>query len=320
MARPLRIEYSGAFYHIINRGLERREIFRHPKDYDYFLSLLKAIHEKYGVIVYAYCLMPNHYHLYLQTPQGNLKAAMRQLDGSHTQKFNKRYGRVGPLFQGRYKAVLVEADSYSLQLSKYIHLNPVKAKIAAKPEEYPYSSYAVYIGKTKPEDFLNTSFILSQFHKSTKKAIKALKSFTLQINGEPWKPEKETFKGLILGENDFVQQIQESYLQGKENNDIPQLKQFQKPLSLERLQKYILTLNYGSNHGSAFQKKLLAYALKKHSHMTLKQIGESLKIKSHAAVGMMVKRFEKEAEKNKHILQLTEKISSYCRKMLDVRT
>ena len=297
MARPLRIEYEGAFYHVINRGLERREIFRQPKDYEYFLGLLEYIYEKYGVIVYAFCLMPNHYHLYLQTPQGNLSKAMRQLDGNHTQKFNKRYKRVGPLFQGRYKAVLVDSDSYSLQLAKYIHLNPVKAKLIQKPEDYQHSSYSSYIGKTKAPIFLNTKWVLSQYAKSKGKAVKELKKHTLEAQEEDWEPEKDTFKSLILGGSDFVNQIQEEFLQGKENFEIPKLKAVQKVLSAHEIIAKIDRLKLGEKH----KTKLIVYALKRYSPLTLKEIGEQFNNLHYSAVAQILIRLQKKLSTDKQL-------------------
>lgn len=291
MARPLRIEYEGAFYHVINRGLERREIFRQPKDYEYFLGLLEHINEKYGVMVYAFCLMPNHYHLYLQTPQGNLSKAMRQLDGNHTQKFNKRYKRVGPLFQGRYKAVLVDADSYSLQLAKYTHLNPVKAKLVQKPEDYQYSSYSSYIGKTKVPIFLNTKWLLSQYAKSKGRAIKELKKHVLDAEEEDWEPGKDTFKSLILGGSDFVSHIQTEFLQGKENFEIPKLKAVQKALSAQEIVDKVSGLKLGEKH----KTKLIVYALKKYSPLTLKEIGEQFNNLHYSAVAQILIRLRKKA-------------------------
>jgi len=304
MSRPLRIEYPGAFYHVINRGLERREIFKHPKDYEYFLDLLSHIYEKYGVIVYAYCLMPNHYHLYLQTPQGNLSKAMRQVDGNFTQKFNKRYSRVGPLFQGRYKAVLVDQDSYSLELSKYIHLNPVKAKIVEKPEEYQFSSYSSYIGKTKPLDFLITTFILSQYHKSKKRAVKEFKAFTLQTEPEPWKPETDTFKALIMGDSDFVTNIQDQYISKKVDSEISGLENAKKQITSVQIEAEIAKLKLNNK----LSKKLNLYALKKYSQLSLRDIGQRIDGLHYSTVSHKINRLLHQAEKENNIKKILQKI------------
>ncbi len=306
MARPLRIEYAGAFYHVINRGLERRDIYRSPKDHDYFLGLLGHIHEKYGIIIHSYCLMPNHYHLYLQTPNANLSKAMRQLDGNFTQKFNKRHKRVGPLFQGRYKAVLVEADSYSLQLTKYIHLNPVRANMVKKLEDYQLSSYAAYIGKVKAPAFLQTTWVLKQFHSSKRKAIKELKAFTLQ--DEDWRPEDDTFKGLILGNSDFVLQIQEAFLQGKTSKEIPNLKAAQKTHTPEEIVAKVFSLKLQKK----LQQKLIIYALKKYSPLTLKQIGEKMNNLHYSAISQIVIRLQAKLKDDKKLNNIVNKVEVLC--------
>ena len=306
MARPLRIEYSGACYHIINRGLERRDIFRHPKDYEYFLGLLNHIYEKYGVVLYAYCLMPNHYHLFLKTPQGNLKSAMRQLDGNYTQKFNRRYSRVGPLFQGRYKAVLADADSYSLQLAKYIHLNPVKAKLVQKPEDYPYSSYSAYIGKTKAPEFLNTNWLLSQYHKSNHKAVRELKKHTQEAEQEPWTPEQDTFKGLILGSGGFVEEIQGSYLAKKSDPELSGLEITKKQVSTEQIEAIVEKFDLNRK----LSNKLMMYALQKYTHLSLKIIGQRTDRLHYSTVSHKIGRLLKESEKDKALQKLLQKIDT----------
>lgn len=308
MSRPLRIEYPGAFYHVINRGLERREIFRSKPDYEYFLDLLLQLHEKYGLWVHSYCLMPNHYHLYLETPNGHLSKIMRQLDGHYTQKFNKKYARVGPLMQGRYKAVLVEQDSYSLQLSKYIHLNPVKAKIVRTPEEFVWSSYSAFIGKPKTPDFLKTTWLLGQFNKSVKKSQKAFKAFTLQ-DMEDWSPEKETYKGLILGSSDFISQIQDTYLAGKSDPEIPKLKVVQKQLPTEQIRKLITALETDKNTAN----KLFIFALKKHSSLTLNEIGAAAGGLTYMAVSKIAKRIEDKSNGDKNLKTLIQKVDDRCK-------
>lgn len=156
MARPLRIAYPGAVYHVVNRGVEQRVIFADKTDYASFLTLLERLHASFGFRVHSYCLMPNHYHLYLETPQGDLPRLMQQLDGRYTQRFNRCHRRSGPLFLGRYKALLVDKEAYSLAVSRYIHLNPVKAKLVRKPEDYAWSSYATFFGQRSPAVFQET--------------------------------------------------------------------------------------------------------------------------------------------------------------------
>lgn len=163
MTRPLRIEYSNAWYHVMNRGLRREDIFFTREDRISFLSLMNDIFEKYHVQTHAYCLMSNHYHLLLNTPLPNLNKAMRHLAGIYTQRFNRAHHRDGPLFRGRYKSKIVESEHYLTKLGRYIHLNPVAAKMVLLPEEYEWSSYQAYMRKTAQPKWLFCRETLSYF-------------------------------------------------------------------------------------------------------------------------------------------------------------
>ena len=127
LARPLRIQYPGAFYHVTSRGNERKAIFKNKRDREKFLSYLESASERYDAVIHTYCLMDNHYHLILETPRSNLSQILHHINGAYTTYFNVKRGRSGHLFQGRYKAILVEKDAYCQELSRYIHLNPVRA-------------------------------------------------------------------------------------------------------------------------------------------------------------------------------------------------
>ena len=157
MPRPTRIEYENAFYHVMNRGRGRQAIY-HSDDYYYaFLETLKESHERFDAIIHAYCLMGNHYHLIIETPRANLGRIMRHINGIYTQRYNRLKKTDGPLFRGRYKAILVDEDAYLLQLSRYVHRNPVevKGRIKTVLENYPWSSYLAYIGKATVLHWLN---------------------------------------------------------------------------------------------------------------------------------------------------------------------
>jgi putative transposase len=161
MARPLRITFPGAFYHITSRGNERKSVFKSKRDREKFLGYLESATQRYGAVIHAYCLMDNHYHLLLETPSGNLPQIMRHINGAYTTYFNVKRDRPGHLFQGRYKAILVESDQYAKELSRYIHLNPVRAKMSEMPEAYDWSSYNYYIGRKKaPERNIKSSSLL----------------------------------------------------------------------------------------------------------------------------------------------------------------
>jgi len=140
MARQLRIEYEGAFYHITSRGNERRKIFFSKTDYKKFKEYLSDAQKKYNYRLHCYVLMTNHYHLLIETPDGNMSKVMHYLNGAYTNYINRKRNRYGHLFQGRYKAILVDHYSYLLELSRYLHLNPVRAGMVSKPGEYEYST------------------------------------------------------------------------------------------------------------------------------------------------------------------------------------
>ena len=146
MARPLRIAFPGAFYHVTARGNERKAVFKSIRDRQKFLEYLETATERYNAVIHAYCLMDNRYHLLLETPSGNLPQIMQHINGAYTTYFNVKRARAGHLFQGRYKAILVEMDEYAKELSRYMHLNPVRAKLAETPDKYEWSSYNFYTG------------------------------------------------------------------------------------------------------------------------------------------------------------------------------
>jgi REP element-mobilizing transposase RayT len=166
MARPLRIEFEGAWHHVMNRGAGRKIVFRSLKHRKIFLGLLRDISSTYRLEVHAYCLMDNHYHLLVRTPEAGLGRAMRHLDGVYTQRFNRDVETDGALFRGRYQAALIDADAYLLRVSRYVHLNPVDAGIVRRPEDYPHSSYRGYLASRSAPKWLQTSAILDLFGKN----------------------------------------------------------------------------------------------------------------------------------------------------------
>ncbi|WP_095211313.1 transposase [Endozoicomonas ascidiicola] len=135
MSRPLRIQYAGALYHVTSRGNERKPIYREDADFQLFLATLAEVCDRFNWVIHSFCLMTNHYHLVVETPDANLSQGMRQLNGVYTTRFNRKYGRVGHLFQGRYKAILVDKDAYLMELSRYVVLNPVRARMVESPND-----------------------------------------------------------------------------------------------------------------------------------------------------------------------------------------
>jgi REP element-mobilizing transposase RayT len=160
MARPLRIEYDGALYHVTSRGNERKAIFKNDSDRTLFLDTLAQVSKRFHWICHAYCLMDNHYHLVVETPDGNLSKGMRQLNGVYTQAYNKRHGRVGHLFQGRFKGILVQKDSHFLEVCRYVVLNPVRARTISHPRLYKWSSYRATAGTAQAHPCLTADEVL----------------------------------------------------------------------------------------------------------------------------------------------------------------
>ena len=181
MARPLRIEYPGAWYHVMNRGRHGENVFSGPKDFGSFLRVLWECTDMFDLRVAAYCLMSNHYHLLVKTPSGNLSRAMRHANGVYTQRYNRSRNIDGQLFRGRYKSVLVEEDNHLLELLRYIHRNPVRAGMCKSVEEYPWSSHHGYISSAKKWDWLYKEFLLGMF--SDKKTIARKKYLEFAQNG-----------------------------------------------------------------------------------------------------------------------------------------
>ncbi len=163
MPRPLRIEYENAYYHVMNRGRSRLKVFHSRVYYEAFLDTLGEAHQRFGVEILCYCLMGNHYHLFLKTPEANLGRVMRHINGVYTQRYNRIRKTDGSLFRGRYKAICVEEDSYQLQLSRYIHRNPLEARIVRNLDDYKWSSYPYYVSsKQKAPDWLYQADIYAQ--------------------------------------------------------------------------------------------------------------------------------------------------------------
>lgn len=207
MSRPLRIEFPGAVYHVTGRGNARQRIYRDDDDREQFLSVLSHVVDRYEWLLHAYCLMDNHYHLLIETPRANLSLGMRQLNGLYTQSYNRRHRRVGHLFQGRFKAILVEKEPHLLELCRYVILNPVRAKRINHPGKWKWSSYRATAGEGSTPEFLTVDWILGRFGNRYREARKKYRTFVTEgIEApSPW----ERLQGQIyLGGKDFIKKHQ----------------------------------------------------------------------------------------------------------------
>ncbi len=234
MARPLRIEYPGAVYHITSRGNARQSIFEHFNDKKQFLSILEQVVLHCHWHCHAYCLMDNHYHLLIETIEPNLSVGMRQLNGVYTQSVNRKYQRVGHLFQGRFKSILVEKERYLLELSRYIVLNPVRAKMVSNPGQYTWSSYKATSGLIKPLPLLTTSWILEHFGKKIQTAQKKYRAYVSEgVNhSSPWENLKAQ---CLLGGEQFITGLKHPLLNQQNTSEIPKQQRFFNRPRLEEL-------------------------------------------------------------------------------------
>jgi len=309
MSRPLRIEYKEAFYHITARGTEKKNIFKNEKDREKFLLYLENSVQRYDAVIHAYCLMDNHYHLLLETPLANLSEIMRYINGSYTTYFNIQRQRIGHLLQGRYKAILLDADEYVRELSGYIHLNPVRAGVVSKPEDYQWSSCQYYIGKGKMPEWLTISFILGYFNKRITVGQRRYSEFVNGMAGKKYdSPLKATVASSILGGKDFVHKIKEKYLNDKDmDRNLPALTEIRKKTA-EEIMKEVKSVFKGDER---LNKVAGIYLCHRYSGLRLKEIGLYFEI-GESAVSQAGRRFGMILEKDK---ELRNKIKDICNKL-----
>jgi len=227
MARPLRIEFPGAVYHVTSRGDGREDIYLSDIDREIFLKVLSQVVDRFGWVCHAWCLMTNHYHLMIETPKGNLSKGMRQLNGVYTQQFNRAHGRVGHVFQGRYKAILVEKEAHLLELSRYIVRNPVAAGMVKSVEDWAWSSYRSTARLEPTPGFGYVSWILEQLGGRTLRYIEYVDQALKE--DAPLKPAKGSH---VLGSEAFRRNAQKNI---HPNSETPRQQQHFARLSLKEI-------------------------------------------------------------------------------------
>lgn len=310
MARPLRIEYAGAFYHVINRGNAGENLFKSKSDREKFLEYIGKAVDRFAIKIYTYCLMSNHYHVLVETPQPNLSKAIQWINVSYATYFNRKRQRRGHLFQGRFKAILVDADEYLMQLSRYIHLNPVRAKMVESPSEYRWSSYPAFIGKVKAPDWLETEWLLSQFGKKKIEAINNYKDFVEEPDIKVLEnPAKDLVGGLILGAPDFVGWVKEKILLSRpDEKEIPQLRQLKPTIKVDTIAEAVCRefkcsresiIERGRKNNIA--RDLAIYLSRAISGETGAKLGEYFGNISGAGITVRYNHISTEIERNKQI-------------------
>ena len=233
MARPLRIEVADGIYHVTSRGLERRAIFRDDWDYQKWLSLLEDVARRRDWRVFAWALMENHFHLFLRTPHADLSAGMHDLNSGYVTCFNRRHGRNGPLFEGRFKGIMVDRDYHYWELSRYIHLNPVRAGLAAKPERYPWSSCRFYFSDRGAPEYLAWQEVLGQYGRKMNAARREYKRFLMAgILSPPRSPLDEAVAATLLGSTRFVDRMKSWLRDRLPDRDVPAARELRSDVSI----------------------------------------------------------------------------------------
>jgi len=306
MARPLRIEFPGAFYHVTARGNEQKDVFKSQKDREKFLAYLATASERYGAVIHAYCLMSNHYHLFVETPDGNLSQIMRHINGAYTTYFNVKRKRAGHLFQGRYKAILVEADAHALELTRYLHLNPVRAGMVARPEDYPWSSYRGYIGQAEPPNWLRTGFVLDTLAPGRAQAQKTYRRFVEDgRQSQNASPLQAVVAATLLGSETFVAEMTERHLRGKRTDrHVPALKKLVGRRSFEAI---IAGVEGAVGEHADLVNKLSLHFCHRYSGASLREIGARFNM-SEAAVCQASRRIMLRAKEDEGVKDLMSKV------------
>lgn len=298
MPRPLRIEYPGAFYHIYSRGNRKQPIFFSDDDRYYFLKVLREANDRLGIFVHVYCLMDNHYHLILETPESNLSQTMHFINASYAIYLNKKREMCGHLFQSRFQAILVQADTYARTLTIYIHGNPVRKKMVDRPEQFQWSSCQDYYGVRDPPSWLETSIVLRVFGDSRDVLRAQHENNLLSDNISSFEKDlRDAFRIGILGDDDFIDRVRRSHLRDRIENldeNICELRRLRVRPPLSEIEGQI---NRSLGGESKLSRKCIILLAHSHAAYKLKEIGDYLGI-SPAAVSVSYRKAKKEMAQN----------------------
>ena len=312
MARAPRIEYPGALYHVITRGNQRQKTFIDDRDRGKYLDLLRALRKGYGFRLYAYVLMANHVHLLVEAGRIPLSRVMQRLGSSYTQYFNRRHGVGGHLFQGRYKAILCDKDSYLLELMRYLHLNPVRVKAVEDPGKYRWSSYRTYLGKPAEGDLVDVAAVLGHFGRSRGEARERYRRFVLDGIREGHRAEYyEAAEGRILGDTEFVEEVKEK--SGEKNRSKLKLRP---QAFLERACKVLgkrpeEVVGAAKERGRVRLRQILCYVGRTYTDLQVNALASALKVDPTCVsrcVAVVEERLGKDKDLRAEIRRLAENI------------
>ncbi|MES2203844.1 MAG: transposase [Pseudomonadota bacterium] len=323
MPRPLRIEYPNAWYHVMNRGAGHRDIYKNDKHREIFLNILSEVVAQFDIEIHAYCLMNNHYHLLIKTPHANLGRAMRHINGVYTQKYNSLEKTDGSLFRGRYKAIVVEEERYSLQVSRYIHLNPVEAKLTKGAGDYSWSSYCAYAGKNHDKSWLKINEILSMLNSSNNK-----KAYINFIDAGIDKTTRKFYENkktpVIFGESLFKDNvlnklkavvIKDSTPDYNRTKNIPSMDSVESTCMVYfNVNKQQLLNNIRGKENIA--RKVAIYGCRVWSKEKLSIIAVRFDCKSHANISNVVSRINERIKADVSFASMIKKIQKNCNVIL----
>jgi REP element-mobilizing transposase RayT/predicted DNA-binding protein YlxM (UPF0122 family) len=312
MARPLRLQFENAVYHVTARGNRKERLFLTKRDYDIFIEKLNDTFEKYSFICYAYALMGNHYHLVIKTPNPNLSEGMHYLNASYANWFRVKHNIVGVIFQGRFKSILVDEDSYALAVTSYVHGNPARAGLVKSIEEYKWSSYPAYIGVREPlVSRLDPTFILTKFSQDLDKARDDYRRHILE-HSDMKNPLDDAQSGIAVGSAQFLERIKGKIRSIGEKREISESKIRDAPDAEKFIEAMITTFQIDredilrKRRGNYF-RQLALYLIKHNTDLSLREIGEMFCV-DYTAVSMAVKRFEERLRKDHDMMALKSRI------------
>ena len=320
MSRPLRIEYPNAWYHVMNRGAGFRNIFCNDNHRMLFLDLLSQISIMFRVEIHGFCLMDNHYHLLIHTPAGNLQRAMRHLNGVYTQRYNRLETTDGTLFRGRYKAILIEPDAYLLNVSRYIHLNPVAASVTALAGDYQWSSYPSYIGVAPTPQWLQTKFVLNMTGRRQRR-----KAYRLFVEKEV-DDETQTFYDkkkfpAVMGSDNFKESIHSRL---SVNTEIPAIKTLKAAPSISAIIQAV-SIIFATPENEMLQtargrgmknsaRSAAIYCCRKMAGLPLNEIANQFGFSHYGSVSGSIARFDRQISEEPHLAKLMRKVENIINK------
>jgi len=313
----LRIEYPGAWYHVMNRGRRSEKVFLNRKDYRLFLDLLIDSSDLWAVNISAFSLMPNHYHLLINTPLGNLSRFMRHLNGIYTQRFNQNHRTEGQLFKGRYKAILVDGDDYLLQLVRYIHLNPLRAKMVKDIDDFEWSSHSGYISEAKEWEWLHKYFILRIFSETRSEAVKQYRDFISKGDKPGLLKTMDSKKWpAMMGDDPFMYSIKAKYYGQKRDKEIPDSSQLSpgpdriKEAVCEYYRVDLRDLNRKKGHTFNEPRNVAMYLSRILRNDTLEELMRSFSLRNHSSVSSALAQTKTLMNKNRKLRRRVEDIEN----------